>query len=68
MSTAPPAGAARQSTAVVTDPSAANGAKFSKEHFKGIRGLVDKAVKHTTGEAPKKGRSSMSWSLPPPSA
>lgn len=32
-----------------------NGEKVSKEHCKGMEGLVSEATKHTTEEAPKKG-------------
>lgn len=34
---------------------ASNGEKVSKEHCKGMEGLVAEAIKHTTEEAPKKG-------------
>jgi len=34
---------------------ATNGEKVSKEHCKGMQGLVAEATKHTTEEAPKKG-------------
>ncbi len=34
---------------------ASNGEKVSKEHCKGMEGLVAEATKHTTEEAPKKG-------------
>jgi ferritin-like metal-binding protein YciE len=33
----------------------AQGEKLSKEHCKGMQGLVEEAMKHTSEEAPKKG-------------
>lgn len=42
-------------TAVLKSLIASNGEKVSKEHCKGMEGLVAEAVKHTTEEAPKKG-------------
>jgi ferritin-like metal-binding protein YciE len=42
-------------TSVLKDLIASNGEKVSKEHCKGMQGLVAEAVKHTTEEAPKKG-------------
>ena len=35
------------------------GEKLKKEHCKRMEGLVAEALKHTVGEAPKAGRSSM---------
>ena len=42
-------------TGMLKELIAANGEKVSKEHCKGMQGLVAEAVKHTTEEAPKKG-------------
>ncbi|VWX61710.1 conserved hypothetical protein [Burkholderiales bacterium 8X] len=42
-------------TAVLKELIAAAGEKVSKEHCKGMEGLVTEAIKHTTEEAPKKG-------------
>ena len=42
-------------TAVLKELIAANDEKVSKEHCKGMQGLVAEATKHTTEEAPKKG-------------
>ena len=42
-------------TGVLKSLIASNGEKVSKEHCKGMEGLVAEAVKHTTEEAPKKG-------------
>lgn len=42
-------------TAMLKELIAANGEKVSKEHCKGMEGLVAEAIKHTTEEAPKKG-------------
>jgi ferritin-like metal-binding protein YciE len=44
-----------QHTAMLKDLVAKNGEKVSKEHCKGMEGLVAEATKHTTEEAPKKG-------------
>ena len=38
---------------------ASHGEKVSKEHCKGMQGLVVEAIKHTTEEAPRKGPCSM---------
>lgn len=54
MLTASHEGIARH-TAILKELIAANGEKVSKEHCKGMEGLVAEAVKHTTEEAPKKG-------------
>lgn len=42
-------------TAMLKELIATNGEKVSKEHCKGMEGLVTEAIKHTTEEAPKKG-------------
>jgi ferritin-like metal-binding protein YciE len=42
-------------TAMLKELIASNGEKVSKEHCKGMQGLVAEAIKHTTEEAPKKG-------------
>jgi ferritin-like metal-binding protein YciE len=42
-------------TATLKELIASNGEKVSKEHCKGMQGLVEEAMKHTTEEAPKKG-------------
>ena len=42
-------------TAVVKELLEASGEKVSKEHCKGMEGLVAEAIKHTTEEAPEKG-------------
>ncbi len=42
-------------TATLKELIASNGEKVSKEHCKGMQGLVAEAIKHTTEEAPKKG-------------
>ena len=42
-------------TAMLKELIAASGEKVSKEHCKGMQGLVAEATKHTTEEAPKKG-------------
>ena len=42
-------------TGILKELIAANGEKVSKEHCKGMQGLVAEATKHTTEEAPKKG-------------
>ena len=44
-----------QHTAMLKELIASNGEKVSKEHCKGMEGLVAEATKHTTEEAPKKG-------------
>lgn len=42
-------------TGILKDLIASNGEKVSKEHCKGMEGLVAEATKHTGEEAPKKG-------------
>lgn len=42
-------------TGVLKELIASQGEKVSKEHCKGMQGLVEEALKHTTEEAPKKG-------------
>ncbi len=42
-------------TGILKELLASNGEKVSKEHCKGMEGLVAEATKHTTEEAPKKG-------------
>ena len=42
-------------TDVLKELIAGQGEKVSKEHCKGMEGLVAEAIKHTTEEAPKKG-------------
>ena len=42
-------------TAMLKELISSNGEKVSKEHCKGMQGLVAEAIKHTTEEAPKKG-------------
>lgn len=42
-------------TEVLKELIASNGEKVSKEHCKGMEGLVAEATKHTTEEAPEKG-------------
>lgn len=42
-------------TGILKDLLAESGEKVSKEHCKGMEGLVAEATKHTTEEAPKKG-------------
>jgi ferritin-like metal-binding protein YciE len=42
-------------TAILKELISSNNEKVSKEHCKGMQGLVAEAVKHTTEEAPKKG-------------
>lgn len=42
-------------TAMLKELISSNGEKVSKEHCKGMQGLVAEATKHTTEEAPKKG-------------
>lgn len=42
-------------TSMLKELIASHGEKVSKEHCKGMEGLVAEAVKHTTEEAPKKG-------------
>lgn len=42
-------------TGMLKELIASNGEKVSKEHCKGMEGLVAEATKHTTEEAPKKG-------------
>ncbi len=42
-------------TAILKEIIAANDEKVSKEHCKGMEGLVSEATKHTGEEAPKKG-------------
>lgn len=44
-----------QHTEMLKELISANGEKVSKEHCKGMEGLVAEATKHTTEEAPKKG-------------
>ncbi len=44
-----------QHTAILKEIIAANDEKVSKEHCKGMEGLVAEATKHTGEEAPKKG-------------
>ncbi len=44
-----------QHTATLKELIAANDEKVSKEHCKGMEGLVSEATKHTGEEAPKKG-------------
>lgn len=45
----------QQHTEMLKELISASGEKVSKEHCKGMQGLVAEAVKHTTEEAPKKG-------------
>ena len=42
-------------TATLKELIAAQGEKVSKEHCKGMQGLVEEAIKHSSEEAPKKG-------------
>ena len=44
-----------QHTEMLKELIGAHGQKVSKEHCKGMQGLVAEATKHTTEEAPKKG-------------
>ena len=44
-----------QHTDMLKELIGAHGQKVSKEHCKGMQGLVAEAIKHTTEEAPKKG-------------